>query len=139
MPRFYKYSYIKIFLPLVLLCLAGLFFFLTDAPAANKDSGSLPFSQGSLPPFGSAKDLPCAMFVAEDTAGASLVLEVTLREEPERSALMLLADRIYEGKGGQAYEQVLILWHLNDDSGRNGPWAISDITKSDAVLRIMKR
>lgn len=105
---------------------------------AVKISPSLPLNAGTLPGRFTIP-ISYAISVAEDMEGGTLVLEGILREEPERSALMLLAYTIYEEKNGRAYEQVLIRWRLKDDPKSAGPWAISDITEHDSVLRVMKR
>jgi len=75
--------------------------------------------------------------VTEDMRGGSLVLEGTLPEEPDRVTLMVLADRIYEENNGPDYEQVLIHWHIKDAGDTARPWAVSDITAHDSVLRLM--
>ena len=75
--------------------------------------------------------------ITEDMRGGSLVLEGTLPEEPDRVTLMVLADRIYEENNGPDYEQVLIHWRIKGASGTARPWAVSDITAHDSVLRLM--
>lgn len=112
------------------------------APAGISGTGKPPFSRLATiteqsPGKMNNTRVNYEVIVSKQQRRQSLVLDGTLGQKVDRDTLMQLSDLIYEENRGYDYDKVQIQWKLSGEPRDSQPWALSDITKEDTVIRVI--
>lgn len=67
-----------------------------------------------------------------------LVLNTTISKLEDDDTLSRLANRVYMENGGPNYQNVTIFWHVGQNPEPRAPWARTDITRDNAIYKVVR-